>query len=261
MRLRCGSLLRHPDRSQAVEAGKFDAIDAVADQWIESAGIVRMCNAIASVFEKHAPQEIMDRFRAKLADMMHLAFVEGAANGVLNARPALAALASAPADRSAAYDRLERHLDENYYAGARDDLRQVASAPAGDGVRIVVEKLRSLMPDDFNDDDSGENYALANYAADLLARPRAAVGERMRMFLEILSAAGGHSDCSEWDGAWINAFCEGHEGQSPDTFNQAIDLGYTRSTHDSDTDHSVVYLTDAGRAILALQSPPAKVEG
>lgn len=82
---------------EAVEAGKFDAIDAVADQWIESAGIVGMCNAIASVFEKHAPQEIMDRFRAKLADMMHLAFVEGAANGVLNARPALAALASAPA--------------------------------------------------------------------------------------------------------------------------------------------------------------------
>ncbi|MEN2749364.1 hypothetical protein, partial [Sphingomonas sp. T9W2] len=73
---------------EAVAAGKFDAIEAVADQWIESAGIVRMCNAIASVFEKHAPQEIMDRFRVKIAEMVHLAFVEGAANGVLNARPA-----------------------------------------------------------------------------------------------------------------------------------------------------------------------------
>jgi hypothetical protein len=90
-------------------------------------------------------------------------------------------------------------------------------------------------------------------------RPRAsadAVGrERLRMFLEILSAAGGTSDAGDYPGSWINAFCETHEGRSPDTFNLAINKGYARSSHDSDTDHSVVYLTDAGRAILALHPP------
>lgn len=107
---------------EGVEAGKFDALDAAADQWIESAGIIRMCNAIASVFEAHAPQDIMDRFRAKLAAMMHLAFVEGAANGVLNARPALAALASAPAPRS------------RISATVADLKHALASAPAGDKI-------------------------------------------------------------------------------------------------------------------------------
>jgi len=66
-----------------VEAGQFDELAAVADRWAEAAGVQRMMNAIASVFEKYAPQEIMDRFREKLAGLMHLAFVEGAAQGVL----------------------------------------------------------------------------------------------------------------------------------------------------------------------------------
>jgi len=74
----------------AVEAGDFDALDKAADQWAESAGVQRMMNAIASVFEKHASQGIMDRFREKLAAQMHLAFVEGAAQGVLQIKPALA---------------------------------------------------------------------------------------------------------------------------------------------------------------------------
>jgi Lar family restriction alleviation protein len=81
---------------------------------------------------------------------------------------------------------------------------------------------------------------------------------RLRMFLEILSAMGGKSDASESKWSWINAFCEPHEGGSPDTFNLAIERGYTRSTHDSDTDHSVVWLTEAGSAAL---SPTPALEG
>lgn len=73
-----------------VEAGNFDQIDAVADKWAASVGVARMMNAVASVFEKHASQEIMDRFRAKLNDLMHLSFVEGAAQGVLQFAPVIA---------------------------------------------------------------------------------------------------------------------------------------------------------------------------
>jgi len=83
------------------------------------------------------------------------------------------------------------------------------------------------------------------------ARLREALEERLTMFLEILSAAGGTSDCSDWPGSWINAFCESHEGRSPDTFNRAADLGYTHATYDSDTDHGTVTLTRKGRDFLA----------
>lgn len=86
----------------------------------------------------------------------------------------------------------------------------------------------------------------------ILAALAVPAGEvRLQMFLDILSAAGGTSDCSEWPGAWTNAFCGTHEGQSPDTFNTAIDKGYTWSTYDADRDHGTVTLTAAGRAYLA----------
>jgi hypothetical protein len=75
-----------------VEAGRFDALEVGADQWIESAGVKRMSNAIGSVFEKYGPQDIMDRFREKIVALMHLAFVEGAAQGVLQLREPAAAL-------------------------------------------------------------------------------------------------------------------------------------------------------------------------
>lgn len=68
---------------EQVEAGQFDKLEAVADKWVASAGIQRMSNAICSVFEKYAPQDVMDRFREKVAATMHLSFVEGAAQGVL----------------------------------------------------------------------------------------------------------------------------------------------------------------------------------
>jgi hypothetical protein len=72
-----------------VEAGRFDAIEEVATRWAASVGVQRMMNAIASVFEKYGSQDIMDRFRDRLGAMMHLAFTEGAAQGVLQAKAAL----------------------------------------------------------------------------------------------------------------------------------------------------------------------------
>lgn len=40
----------------------------------------------------------------------------------------------------AAYDRLDVHLDEHYYAGARDDLREVRDWRTDDTVRLQRER-------------------------------------------------------------------------------------------------------------------------
>lgn len=95
----------------------------------------------------------------------------------------------------------------------------------------------------------------------LLATDRAAgVGDdRLRMFLEIMSAAGGEQDATDYRWNWINAFCSEHEGREPDTFNTANQRGFTTVSHDTDTDTGVVRLTDAGRAYLAA-SPPAPAD-
>lgn len=71
----------------AISDGQFNELDAVADKWFASNGVQRMVNAIASVFEVHAPQEIMDRFRDKIGALLHLAFVEGAGQGALQFAP------------------------------------------------------------------------------------------------------------------------------------------------------------------------------
>lgn len=64
--------------SDKLLAGHFDFLDAKADQWMAELSVQAMANAMASVFEKYASQEIMDRFREKLGGMMHQCFVEGA---------------------------------------------------------------------------------------------------------------------------------------------------------------------------------------
>lgn len=74
--------------------------------------------------------------------------------------------------------------------------------------------------------------------------------ERLRLFLAILQGAGGETSGNDETWNWINYFCD--DGWPLDTFNQASKEGLTRVTHDSDTDNSVVYLTDAGKAFIAL---------
>lgn len=62
----------------ALAAVHIDFLDAKADGWMEETSVRNMFNAIASVFEKWASQDIMDRFREKLYTIGHQCFVEGA---------------------------------------------------------------------------------------------------------------------------------------------------------------------------------------
>lgn len=112
---------------EAVESGQFDALEAVADQWIASAGIQRMSNAIASVFEKYAPQDVMDRFREKIAALMHLAFVEGAAQGVLQIKPGLTPTPDSSAVSGSAEglrEALQEIIDQDDVEATISDLMQ-----------------------------------------------------------------------------------------------------------------------------------------
>ena len=84
---------------------------------------------------------------------------------------------------------------------------------------------------------------------------------RMAFFLEILASMGGQSDASDYKWNWLNAFCAEHEGQEPDTFNEAVNRGFTTVSHDSSTDESTVYLTDAGRNSIETRPTEARTGG
>lgn len=63
---------------QALADAQIDFLENRADEWMADTDVQRMFNAIASVFEKYAPQEIMDRFREKLNAIGRQCHVEGA---------------------------------------------------------------------------------------------------------------------------------------------------------------------------------------
>lgn len=123
----------------------------------------------------------------------------------------------------------------------------------------------SLSMDDFAREFHGHVAPALSRLKDSFASPPTTGGDvtqgRELMFLEILSAMGGKSDSSDWPGSWVNAFCEEHEGRNPDTFNAVEQRGFTQVSHDSDTDHSVVYLTEKGRARLAALATAQAAEG
>lgn len=66
----------------------------------------------------------------------------------------------------------------------------------------------------------------------------------------IAHTRGGQTDVSEYDWHWMGWFCEDEKPGGTDTFNRCIDKGWLRSTHDSDTDSSTAYITEAGRLAL-----------
>jgi len=73
---------------------------------------------------------------------------------------------------------------------------------------------------------------------------------KLRLMLEIIAAMGGVTGASDFGAPnWLDYFC--NDVEPLDTFNQASKGGYLRVTHDSDTDVSMAYLTDAGHAFLA----------
>lgn len=88
----------------------------------------------------------------------------------------------------------------------------------------------------------------------------AGLDSRTWWLLFILSKSGGQANASDerWD--WINAFCEDRDNDD-DTFNLAADDGLIRVSHNTDTDQSTAYLTDAGKAALAARpaSPDTRV--
>lgn len=83
--------------------------------------------------------------------------------------------------------------------------------------------------------------------------------EALRWFLKTLVATNGQADAT--DSKWnpLNVFCD--DFQPLDTFNWAIERGFTQSTYDGDYDTGNVYLLDAGRAWLALSPPPSPWSG
>lgn len=75
---------------------------------------------------------------------------------------------------------------------------------------------------------------------------------KLLTMLAILNAAGGQTEASDSKWCWLNYFCD--DVEPVDTFNQAIDAKFIRVGHDDRFDSSTAYLTDAGRAALALAS-------
>lgn len=117
---------------EAVRAGRFDALDAAADQWSESAGVQRMSNAIASVFEKYASQEIMDRFREKIAALMHLSFVEGAGQGVMQVADLATDAPAALATPKPPVDEAMRERIARFFCAFDNDGVASATVPQND---------------------------------------------------------------------------------------------------------------------------------
>ena len=74
---------------------------------------------------------------------------------------------------------------------------------------------------------------------------------KIMTLLAILKKMGGECDASDDRCNWLNWFCnDGPDRHATDTFNQAIELGYIRTSHDSDTDSSWAKLTAKGMAAL-----------
>ncbi|MEO9297606.1 hypothetical protein [Devosia alba] len=79
-------------------------------------------------------------------------------------------------------------------------------------------------------------------------------GQKELVLLSIVNAMGGQTDAGDERWSWLQWFCADEVGSEADTFNRCIDKGWLKSSHDSDTDHSVAWITDEGRQALAQKS-------
>lgn len=84
--------------------------------------------------------------------------------------------------------------------------------------------------------------------------------QKETVLLLILDAMGGESDASESKHSWVNWFCsdEIHNVQS-DTLNRCMEKSWLRYSHNTDTDHGMIYLSPLGRMRVAQlrAAPPA----
>ena len=158
-----------------------------------------------------------------------------------------------------AIDRGGFDQDERMQYIARHRLAALASAPAGDGVILPVEPTPA-MDEAFKAVRGGtfsERYAAMIAAAPAaLARPRAAVGERPddeALDPHLPDAVKSERRCgiqrSDWMTSWFVSW-------SPRNDNQNAEGPWS---HWVALAHAVIAADE--KAILALQSPPAKVEG
>ena len=108
----------------------------------------------------------------------------------------------------------------------------------------------------------GRNHLHQRVARALLSAARQArtqgpgegLDEPTRWLLRYVDASGGKVSASEYRGNPIDLWCD-DRGQETDTLNVAIEDGLLSCSHNSDTDESWVWITDAGRR--ALPAPPA----
>lgn len=129
-------------RDVVYSAAAAQTYDDAAEKWLGIYGVDRMVKAVTSVFSKWANEDLMVRYREKVADIMHQAFVEGA---MVGRQAAEAELASERAHRLVAEQNLREAIKEcagwqeaaQTAAGERDealkfaecnDLSQLASA-------------------------------------------------------------------------------------------------------------------------------------
>jgi hypothetical protein len=78
----------------------------------------------------------------------------------------------------------------------------------------------------------------------------------MKALLKRVAKEGGRCSANDDKYAPILPWCD-DRGEKTDTFNLANEQGYLRTTHDSDSDDSVTYLTPKGRAAVeAMTSQP-----
>lgn len=118
---------------QALADRCIDFLEDRADEWMEDGGVQRMFNAIASVFEKYAPQEIMDRFREKLGVIGRQCHVEGALRVWEEISDQQRALGLPLPDIAAALPTPSEGLTERY----REALEKIAEKD-GDGFEMLT---------------------------------------------------------------------------------------------------------------------------
>lgn len=71
---------------------------------------------------------------------------------------------------------------------------------------------------------------------------------RVLAFVRALNKRGGQYELLDNGREWLDRYCGDHE--PTDTYNRAEELGWTKTTHDTSYDESIVRITDAGRAAL-----------
>lgn len=111
--------------TETVERHGTDGFDALGDAWLAMDAIKRVNNAVTSVFSKHSNDEIMERFKQHITNVMHVSFVEGCLVGVKAERVNSAAAESRAQAAEAERDRLAPVLRDmlarfELYAGPND---------------------------------------------------------------------------------------------------------------------------------------------